>query len=113
MSDYGIEIFCDEPVHDGARVHLDVLSRRDGEWTSASGKVTFLAGDVPLPRAGRGQWATVEALQPGAVRRHYNVRCPCGINVSKGWESVTPKLDELAEHGVPKLSITGLSSILA
>jgi hypothetical protein len=112
MSDYGIEIVCDEPFHDGARVHLDVLSRHGAEWSSANARITYLAGDVPLTPAAREQWAFVEASRPGAVRRHYSLRCSCGVNVSTVWEKLVSKLDVLAEHGVPRVSITNLSSIL-
>ena len=111
--DFGIDVYCDRH-HDRAQV--DVLTRRDGVWASAKGHFIFLAGDVPLTPAGRAQWAGVEALRPGAIRRVYTgtcSKCSPPRRVTRRWEKLTPKLDAVAEHGVSELSLDGLGSMLS
>ena len=106
MSNFGVEIFCDRH-HE--RTQVDVFTRHGGEWSSQTGKITFLAGDVPLTSAGRQQWAAVERLRPGSVRQHYENGCRrCSMRIRKPWAAVAAALDKLAEHRVKDVSLTGL-----
>jgi hypothetical protein len=110
MTDYRVEVYCAEPFHDGARVHLDVLTRRAGEWTSQSGKLIYLGpGDVPLGPAGPELWANaVAASARSAPRRVYSLRCRCGVNPVWRWEKLIAVLHVLSDNQVKHVSVNAL-----
>lgn len=110
-----IEIYCDDPSHEGRRRVVEVLARNEHGWHPAEwGKSGRKGAKSTLQFIKNPDLEDLEGKPlDGPDRSRYKFRCGlCGRSVTVRFERGKVVFDTLARNGCQRISLAGLAAIL-